>query len=216
MATKTIELSGELSRTSLRGDTGGLLVMDHLVFRAALRASAKVAFTATLVSSGIACGGEITNDVVGDDAAQDPGDARAVAVAVVDAPATVDVADTVVDASATCEPPPPAASLLDGGPVVVSSSTFSCCAATLAGALDGGIVAFTSGPGQDPAVRDCCAVVIVGHPAEANAAAMSQANNAHWPCCEALGFPANLTGTLLGTCTPWGPPMPPAMPDEVA
>lgn len=194
--------------------------MEARAFRAALRASAKVALG---VAAG--CGGAIS-------AASDgpPG-------ATVDASAGRDAADAAiavdtgggVDVAVTnaCNPPPVASLLpeqLDGG-ATISDTTFDCCASWLGtiGLSDSGI-GFPDAAAADPGVMACCAVVVVrldddwhaswGADPDAGRAALDRdqalAAPVQWTCCAETGHPEG------PTCTPWGPPMPPEMPAAAA
>jgi hypothetical protein len=203
--------------------------MDALAFRAALRASAKVALG---VAAG--CGGAISTASDGPppttaDASvgHDATDAVEAAVAF-DAAIAFDSGVGPVDVSVAnaCNPPPASSLLpeqLDAG-VVITDSTFDCCASwlsTVAG-VDSG-VGFSDAAAADPDVTACCAVVVVrldgdrgawladpdaGHAALDRDFAL--AAPVRWSCCVETGFPGG------PTCAPWGPPMPPAMPASAA
>lgn len=170
--------------------------MNRLVFRAALRASAKVAFGAVVA----ACGG-----VVGSTAAD---------AAFSDVP-QADAED--------CDPLSPSSVLPEGAhadaAAGITESTFDCCVALLSAVPpnDGGF-AFPEAAVADPEVQACCATVIarldyeVRQGPDASAAAQKDertATDVRWACCQ-------VTPNEGPTCTPWGPPMPPAMPGEVA
>src|SRR5260370_27398882 len=224
--------------------------MDYMVFRAALRASAKVALTATLAS----CAGIVqsTNRADTRDGGASPSPTGTAPIAIAPRPAMVDerayladaarpatvdyavsIADvprppTVDDATplpAACDPPPVASLLpeikhLDAR---VSDETFECCVSLLAPELllDAQPRVFTDAAAHDPNVLDCCAVAIYrvdrgyGDP-DAGArdrgrladAGLTSFNSLRG-CCAALAYPL-VEGP---TCTPWGPPMPPAMPE---
>jgi len=184
--------------------------MDRLVFRAALRASAKVALTATIAS----CGGVIQASSGGDasdTAPRTPADGGG-AVAT----------DAPTDAPA-CQPPP-MASLLPRAQhpdAVVPDGTFACCIDVLEPLLrtDAAFATLSDAAASDPLVVDCCAAVVVrvdDDYADLDAGARDRAALAdaglgpEWgplePCCAPIGIPEG------PTCTPWGPPMPPAMP----
>jgi hypothetical protein len=163
--------------------------MDYTVFRAALRVSAKVAVTTTLVS----CGGAIADAPVPDDA-----------MAIGDSPA--------------CNPPPAMTLLADAASgASVTSTTFSCCASEVAAAFginieDGAVGHALDGAPEPGDLADCCAVVVFADNPYRPYPAQTQAGQEHFWCCEMLDWPP-APGLA---CTPWGPPMPPAMPGQVA
>jgi hypothetical protein len=204
--------------------------MDSIVFRAALRASAKVALTAMF-----GCGGAVqsTSDE-SRDGAWPPEDSMASIADASNAP-LVDVrspyqgtgasADTeaaaVLDVAApppgNCDPPAPGDLLPhsthpDAG---VSDSLFDCCVALLRAdfELDASVAGtLTDAQAHDPATLGCCAVVVsrldstFGGNAQVSALdELSDAGVDTFACCPPLGYP---TGP---TCIPWGPPVPPAM-----
>jgi hypothetical protein len=194
--------------------------MDARAFRAALRASAKVA-----LGLAAGCGGAIS-------AASDgpPGETADASVGhdaqgpAVEASTTVDAGLVVDVAVANACNPPPASSLIpeqiDGG-ATISDTTFDCCASWLGtvGLKDSGI-GFPDAAAADPGVMACCAVVVArldddwrtswGSDPDAGRAALARdqalAAPVQWSCCVETGYPDG------PTCTPWGPPMPPAMP----
>ena len=162
--------------------------MNPSVFRAALRASAKVALGAAVAG----CGG-----MVGSTAEH----AAPEASAAVDA-ATPDAAQAQ---ARTCDPP-----------------SFDCCVSMLRAVPpnDGGF-AFPDAAVGNPEVQACCATVIarldydmretIGDPDASTTAQQDEQTAApvRWACCQ-------VTPSEGPTCTPWGPPMPPEMPGEVA
>ncbi len=189
--------------------------MNRLVFRAALRASAKVALGAAVVG----CGG-----VVGSAAERAPTEASVPDGTPVDA-AAFDVTSPEGEAAA-CDPPSPSSVLPEGAhadaAAAIGEPTFDCCVERLEAVPpnDGGF-AFPEASVSDPEVQACCATVIarldyelrqtMGDP---DAAAIEQQDEqkaapVRWACCQ-------VTPNEGPTCTPWGPPMPPAMPGEVA
>jgi hypothetical protein len=189
--------------------------MDPTIFRAALRASAKVALTATLSS----CGGTIHTTPQGG-----PPDATADAW-LADAPAAVD-AFVVADSPGpgTCNPPPVSSLLPEPNHpgIRIGDDLFDCCATTLGSALvaDSGLLDPADAAASDPRVLGCCAVAAyrlnadVGPDAGAFYGDMGtlmdagvNVNSNFLDCCYAL---KDYQGPA---CTPWGPPMPPAMPD---
>lgn len=190
--------------------------MNHSVFRAALRASAKVALGAAVAG----CGG-----VVGS-AAEHAAPEGSTPDAAAAADATwVDVG--APDEAAACDPPMPSSVLPEGlhvdAAAGISEPTFGCCVSLLKAVPpnDGGFQ-FPDAAVDDPQVRDCCATVIArldyeyGQTIEQPDASMATlrqdeqtAASVRWACCQ-------VTPAEGPTCTPWGPPMPPAMPGEVA
>ena len=162
----------------------------------ALRNAAKVAFGTFVVG----CGGSI---VVG----QEP-DAQS------DAKATKDAAlDSAIvpkqDAALACT----GATEVDASDV--SAETFQCCVATVKSATgDASPWGDPNGPDasavtNDPAAQNCCSVIIAridNEPDGGNFSDdyMAAGDALNW-CCIALSYP------MGGACTPWGPPMPPAM-----
>lgn len=192
--------------------------MNRLVFRAALRASAKVALGAAVA----ACGG-----VVGSAAEHASQEASVPEGAPADAtPVDVTPADAAQAEAAACDPPSPSSVIPEGAhadaAAGITESTFDCCVARLEAVPpnDGGF-AFPEASVSDPEVQACCATVIarldyelrqtIGDP---DAAAVEQQDEqtaapVRWACCQ-------VTPNEGPTCTPWGPPMPPAMPGEVA
>jgi hypothetical protein len=187
--------------------TEEVLTMDYSVFRAALRAAAKVAITTSVVS----CGGNVAaitaprNDAGGSD--------------VPDAARSVDPV-SLADTRSSCNPPA-AASLLpealhaDAG---VSEEVFACCASELGTLLDAAAppnVEAEAAAG-DPEAVNCCAAVVFRLDTDyrsigANTLTGDEAlvGSVRWTCCAFADHPEG------PTCTPWGPPMPPAMPDEI-
>lgn len=166
--------------------------MNRLVFRAALRASAKVALGAAFAG----CGG-----MVGSTAQHAAPEASAPEAVSADAtPVDVTSVDAARDEGQTCDPP-----------------SFECCVSLLEAVPpnDGGF-AFPDAAVGNPEVQACCATVIARldddyHDASAATAMQDEQTAApvRWACCQ-------VTPTEGPTCTPWGPPMPPEMPGEVA
>jgi hypothetical protein len=135
------------------------------------------------------------------------------------------------EASARACEPPPVASLLPEGShpdAVVGDQTFSCCVDVLAASFeqpDGAFQAMlTDAAAQDPTVLGCCAAVVVRLDGYYSGASFDSGardrgelaeaglSSGYDPagCCEAL---RTLSIYPQGpTCSPWGPPMPPAMP----
>jgi hypothetical protein len=104
----------------------------------------------------------------------------------------------------------------------IGASTFDCCVALLEAIPpnDGGF-AFPDAAVGNPEVQACCATVIarldydlretIGDPDASTASSQDEQKAApvRWACCQ-------VTPSEGPTCTPWGPPMPPEMPGEVA
>jgi hypothetical protein len=204
--------------------------MDSAVFRAALRASAKVALTATLSS----CGGSIQTHT--DDTPDAIADASRAATLDVSTPvdavpddvileASVDVAtdDAVADAG-ECRPPPMASLFPEQSHpgVTISDDVFDCCVTLLASELgtDGQAPQLTDAQAHDPTFLGCCAATIYrldndyfdGGRQDFTTlaeAGLSIYSTLYVGCCENIP-PGNAVGP---TCSPWGPPMPPAMPE---
>jgi hypothetical protein len=196
--------------------------MDKMIFRAALRASAKVALTATFAS----CGGAIqtTSNSDGRDAAS-PSATRP-SPATIAPPYDGAPGADVAPHPESCDPPPVASLFpepLHSG-VPISDETFDCCLAVLAPQLrsDAQLPVLSDAAAHDPSVLGCCGVAIyrIDHDyGDPDAGAHDQADLADaglgpglgWsnlqPCCPPLSYPEG------PTCTPWGPPMPPAMPE---
>jgi hypothetical protein len=201
--------------------------MEPLVFRAALRATARVAFTAALVG----CGGALTGNepaqredtgAGGDDAdvatngdatpARESGSTHASREA---APPE--------DSGLACNAPPPNALFrTDAAASTVTESMFECCMAEIAPfiATDGS-QASPDAAAADPDAVACCGAVVFavdhqiasafdgGQDAGEVSAFDKLGSNGRWICCDVLEWPGG------PTCSPWGPPTPPEMPGEV-
>jgi hypothetical protein len=187
--------------------------MDPRIFRAALRASARVALTATLAS----CGGLIRSTPEGDG----PGDASP-AIDANGAPLADVSQGDAVDLAApprVCDPPPPMALLpVAGGSGLfpdagVSEALFDCCVGVLAAEVADAGPHFSEPATNDPEVLGCCAVAVAElessyRPPGGSAnvqAALQDAGLDIYTCCSALNFHGGYA------CAPWGPPMPPAV-----
>ena len=202
--------------------------MDRRVFAAALRASAKVAFAAALVG----CGGTVAaqHGQGAEDAAEPTDDAssptaEASPIETPDAPGPGRDAGRGWDAEGlACNAPPPSVLFhTDAGSGAVGKETFDCCLGELAP-----LRATEAGPAPegadaaaaDPATVACCGAVVFAADqdyAETNRGAVAMAelqelDDFGWAgretCCRVLDWPGG------ATCTPWGPPTPPAMPGE--
>jgi hypothetical protein len=198
--------------------------MDATIFRAALRASAKVALGATMTS----CGGSVLAGAQGDapDAVADAwvdasrGDEPVLA----DATRAEDaLAEQDVHGGGTCDPP--AASTLipeqNHPGVRVEDAIFDCCASMIGSRLflDGAPQATPDAAAGDPRILGCCAVVVYrlnADQVDAGAALSDEATLQQ----AGVDYPSSLIPTCCaplqewyGICNPWGPPMPPAMPE---
>ena len=178
-------------------------------FRAALRASARVALTTTVFS----CGGVAERPLPGQAAGPN-------LAAAADGSTTEDAATR-----AACTAPGtelfPEAQHTDAS---VSEPTFECCLAALDPILGGDAPAALApdAGALTPSERSCCEAVIFRldedsrasvtpssvSPIQKDNALLADAGEAavRWRCCGALSFPDG------PTCTPWGPPTPPEMP----
>jgi hypothetical protein len=203
--------------------------MDRLVFRAALRVSAKVALGAAVAG----CGGLVGSTA--ERAAPEAGAPEAAAVspeaAPEDAAAPVDVAlaDGSQVKAGACDPSSPSSVLPEDthadAAAGITESTFDCCLAVLEAVPpnEGGFE-FPDAAFGNPEVQACCATVIarLDHDyrdswalVDAAQAILQGDMRAAEPivnaCCQ-----VELPAAYGPTCTPWGPPMPPQMPGEVA
>jgi len=192
--------------------------MNRSVFRAALRASAKVALGAAFVG----CGGAVTST-----AEHAAPEATAADAASADAtPVDVSSPDAAQAEAAACDPPSPSSVLPEGlhadAAAGIGQSTFDCCVSMLEAVPpnDGGFE-FPDAAVGNPEVQACCATVIarldydmrttINQPDASTAGQQDEQTAApvRWACCQ-------VTPSEGPTCTPWGPPMPPEMPGEVA
>ena len=201
--------------------------MNSWAFRAALRATARVALGVTAVG----CGGSVA---AGPDARIDSGvgslpdaaTAMGEATPADDAAVASDVSEASVPVDALACEAPPASELLPEGLHVdagaaIDRATFDCCVAKIAafGPPDAAVSIAElpdAGP-ADPVVTSCCAAIIarLDYEERTNVAGpdaspwwgdQNASGQVHWACCEALNYPEG------PSCTPWGPPTPPAMP----
>jgi hypothetical protein len=183
--------------------------MRSEVHQAALRAAARLAFFSTVIG----CGG--LTDASTPEPEQDANDAGWFPrVATTDASSSFSKEAGGGDAS-DAAPATDAAdsSLADttAPPSCDSSDSFTCCEREVHAAWpDGG--GFTADAGASAETKACCQV-LASHYDNAldedggNPSAWDWADdsNVKWACC--LSIQWNST-----TCTPWGPPVPPAMP----
>jgi hypothetical protein len=195
--------------------------MDATIFRAALRASAKVALGATISS----CGGSIHATAAGDavpDASTDAGagDEPVLTDARIEGAAVVQDAEGV----GTCNPPV-ASSLIpeqDHPGVRIDDGLFDCCASTIGSDffLDGGPQVTLDAAAADPRIMGCCAVVVYRLNADLGDGAAISVDDGTLQEAGLTGVWSDVITTCciplhdyFGVCTPWGPPMPPAMPE---
>jgi hypothetical protein len=211
------------------------LEMDRLIFRAALRATAKVALTAvvfgcggTVISAGAedpgmdaGGGGDPRPDAAGADhetlADVAPPDAAVEGAVAEEASSPIEASSA--EAGAVCSAPDPSTLFPETSHLhaKVSESTFACCVDELAPLFGEGGTETSEAGAMDPSVTDCCAATVfyldrARGDALAPARALAQAKLGFLgeeSCCRVLSFPVGVT------CTPWGPPVPPAMPGEV-
>jgi hypothetical protein len=194
--------------------------MDAMIFRAALRASAKVALGATISS----CGGSIHAAAAEGDAPDAVADASMDAVRG-DQPVLADAAAMRdVQVGSACNPP--AASSLIPEPnhpdIRIDDGLFDCCAATIASdfLVDGSPHVPLDAAAGDPRILGCCAVVVYRLNADQGDGAAVASDDS---TLQKAGF-TEVWGDVIptcciplhdyyGVCTPWGPPMPPAMPE---
>jgi hypothetical protein len=172
--------------------------MNALVFRAALRATVRVAFTCAIVG----CGGRVVE--ANGEASKSDAAAKE---------------SSAVDNAPMCNAPPP--STLFGVDAVagdVSESMFDCCIAELAPLVGDG-PGISDAAARDPELAACCGVVIsavkyVSEQLDAGPAGVKLAQayvDVEPTCCEALADVVRAPG-----CEGWGPPMPPALSDEAS
>jgi hypothetical protein len=165
-----------------------------------LRSAAKVAVSAAL-GSAAACGG----------LALDPGPTPALPGEPTAPPR--EPVPPPREPHATLRPDAAAALLCDAQGAQLDASvpaeTAACCRDLVASRVPDGGEMFAAEEAADPSVRACCTALVAGvsHreiPWEA------VGPSSLWACCEALGNPFSVA------CTPWGPPVPPSVPDEDA
>ncbi len=211
--------------------------MDRLVFRAALRASAKVAFTAAIFG----CGGGTAlpgpagqeaphadassghdgatpdHDILADAMAQDsasPGDSTG------SDGSAGDDAGGDGGGGLLCMAPEPSTLFPEAthAGVNVTEATFTCCLDLLEPLVGEGGSELGDAGMLDPAARACCGAVVYRLDAEEAEAGFDSPDRkleraklgfmGQDACCRSLKEPMGVT------CTPWGPPVPPAMDDE--
>jgi hypothetical protein len=159
--------------------------MSPEVHRAALRAAAKLALSAAFIGCGAAETGELAEAQAGPD---DSASSDETASDELRAKKKKAKKSACVQTYCRAEHP--------------TRSEEQCCKAEVAAASFPTTPASTPGPDTrvDALTRGCCAVL---------AQAADKAGTWDWPergeCCAALGWQGS------ATCTPWGPPVPPAM-----
>jgi hypothetical protein len=175
---------------------------------AALRAAVKV----TLSASALSCGGVVGDGIPDAEALTDArADVHTLTHAQSSAASSFAEAGARADAATVMAGPCSGeTSDVDGS---VSGHAFACCTAFLEkGLFDAGEGALAL-DASAPESRECCATIVAfvdhgGFPALAEAGA--PAESVLESCCGALSAP---DGPPRGAaCTPWGPPVPPAMP----
>jgi hypothetical protein len=178
--------------------------MNDSVRRKALRHAAKVAFGSLIAG----CGGGLQ------DAAPDAHPKNDVQVSdVQNLDAQNDAADASDDVIVDVVKPPWDGSLACTGPITdfdasVDEPTFQCCLGVVEQVTgDSGFTVVDAGAiSGDPSVANCCDAII------AHVDQMSSDYGAASPtlpsCCNYAQHPTGVA------CTPWGPPMPPAVPYE--
>jgi hypothetical protein len=171
--------------------------------RAALRAAARLAFFSTVLG----CGG--LTDVATTEPDADPTDVEGrPGRALADASPDASVPPSAPDA-ATREGEEDAARADATAPLLCDGqASFACCEQEVHAAWpDGGGIGADAG-----AETTACCQVLADHYDEAvhvdggdpNAWTWADDSNVKWACCEAINW-------RTGTCTPWGPPVPPPM-----
>jgi hypothetical protein len=173
--------------------------------RLALRAAAKAALSVTFFTG---CGGmEMAQSE--DDAAVEADPLRADAVAHDDASPSDARRAPTDGASLLCSTPP------IGSHDPVSKETFECCDRVVQAALGDANILSDADTAQSADV-DCCNAIVTA----ANDDHKLWTENAHvvGACCQALEQDGISTLTAeggFGACDPWGPPVPPEMPDHL-
>ncbi|MEO7095833.1 MAG: hypothetical protein ABI175_21415 [Polyangiales bacterium] len=173
------------------------------VRRRALQAASKVALTMSAASIFGACGGAMSSETPGatsDDAGPDQ--------------VTSDVAPKVADAAVdTAKPVPDAVvTATTCGPIVSDAATpeqLDCCAARVRETFPAEWAEPISEEPTDvhPELAECCAQIVEAYDGVHELGLTFQQARA---CCYVLPAPWYSHGGAA--CTPWGPPMPPAMP----
>lgn len=184
--------------------------MDRSTRHAALAAAAKVA----LSMSALACAGSTVTEGAAGGAASSSASKATAGATTTASNATAGVTTTASTASgaggaggspAVCDAPPPDAS--------VDSTVFDCCLAFVEPYVPEAGGSFDPSAASDPRIVDCCQA-IVAHVDQDTQDFVKVPYQEMGACCTLLGRPV---GTA---CTPWGPPVPPAMPaawiEEVA
>jgi hypothetical protein len=157
----------------------------HLTTRAkALRAAAKVTLSASL----FACGGATAQGDAGTGMSHPEGDDDA-RVATDDAPSGARESGSAALSCTVTDP--------------VSQDTFSCCTGLLGGELGDGGFAFSDAVAASASTHECCSAVISY--VNANDQAFEEGYRVARPCCDVVPDSGG------AACTPWGPPVPPAM-----
>jgi hypothetical protein len=183
--------------------------------KAALRAAAKIAFFSTVMG----CGGAVdtpagsaanpeTSDTSPGGGQTPTGVASSEGGSGSGSGSDDDAASGAVDA-ATPIPDAVAITTCDNG-----SSQLACCEAQLNATFpDASGWRFGTDAGASPETTACCEVLqsYYDHAEGGMSFSWGSDSNLRGPCC--FGVLGMRTG---GTCTPWGPPVPPAMPKRMA
>ncbi len=92
------------------------------------------------------------------------------------------------------------------GDASVDGAVFTCCVAFLQPYTPTGFQMFGAAAASDPRVHDCCQAVVL-HVDQDTQDYGNLPDDERFACC-------NLLDTPIGpACTPWGPPVPPEMPE---
>jgi hypothetical protein len=181
--------------------------MDARTRSRALRAAAHVAFAVTAIACGGSVATEDATDAGGSDAlGRDTGTADS-SLDTVDS--SLDTADSSLDTDdAVANPDAPTCNY--HWPTPLDDATFECCVA-----LDEAV--FAADAGVSTEADDCCDGIITRTDKEWDNLQVQQwsiddkkAGSVMLPCCLLLNNPVGRS------CTPWGPPAPPEMPEEIA
>lgn len=183
--------------------------MHKSAFSAALRAAAKVAFGTSLVGCGanVAFGDldsdEETYGEAGGSAEGEAGGSAHSEGGGYDAP------PTPVDPPApqVCEAPVPADP--NGGWETYDESTFACCVERIAAVIPNDPPEQWEWEGDDQSSRECCRQILAP-----NYDAIWQGQPLPYPAAEEVVTACCIAAHGNAGCTPWGPPVPPAIDPE--
>lgn len=172
------------------------------IHRRALLAASKVSLSLTAASivAAVGCGGQVDQGPPAAHVALDAAPAHDAAASPDGSPAAPVVADAAVDGSSSAS---------DAATVVDAVADASACGAMVQAAL-GADAAVPSEP-VDPELSKCCEQVLASWTKDGDHGVGFEAARG---CCMVLG--GEEWWTIGGAaCTPWGPPMPPEMPDAI-